>query len=710
MFLCTQYYRPPFPPRQYWADDLARMADSGLHAVQLWCLWSWIESEPGVYNYDDYDELFDLADRNGLKVVLSSIAEIHPFWIHRVVPDSAMINHLGAKVCSGPRNEVNVGITPGGCFDNPRVEELMRNFLADLAARYAGAGNLLAWDIWNETRWNVHSEGYVCYCEHSLRAFREWLDRRHGGLDGLNRAWMRRYDSWEDVVPGKAFARPYTDQMEFTRWLMERASAHLAMRYDAIRTADPNPDHLISAHCAAPSIQAGGVGNEQALCRGNDWHHADVVEGYGCSHFPFKGTGFDDAGFGVRVEEVRSANRGKVTWVSELQGGSARNSLTCAFRSVPAGPQQRWVASGMARGAKAVIFWCWRDEVFGIESSGFGLAGWDGLAEERLAAMKNTGAFISEHQELLDAYQPEAAKVGVFFAPDNHLLGYADSGKATDSTSSVASCAVALERLGLPYDFVEADHIESLESLSVLIMPYCMVLPDKAREAILAFLRRGGRVYCEAETDAFSPLGFYRYPDERPFMQAIGVQDLGRRELPEDATLTALLGEERVWLRPNLMFTPLHAPDADVLATDSQDQPMLVRQQVGEGAAYVCGSFVSMGCLNDRCKGFETLLDHLCRDAGVEIDFEVRFDGARADDVIVRTGLAGEKKRLLWLINTGTRKQVVVHDQAGKLTSDAVENLATGESLNVAGEAGSRSIELTLPDGGWSVLAWPTMG
>ena len=67
MFLATQYYRPPFPPKRCWTDDLSAIRDAGLSTVQLWCIWGWIQSEPGVFNYDDYDELVTLADKRGLK-------------------------------------------------------------------------------------------------------------------------------------------------------------------------------------------------------------------------------------------------------------------------------------------------------------------------------------------------------------------------------------------------------------------------------------------------------------------------------------------------------------------------------------------------------------------------------------------------------------------------------------------------------------------
>ena len=79
ILLGAQYYRPPFPNEKYWRDDLKKMADSGLNTVQLWVKWAWVEPAPEEFRFDDYDRLVSEADRAGLGVVLSTIAEIQPY-------------------------------------------------------------------------------------------------------------------------------------------------------------------------------------------------------------------------------------------------------------------------------------------------------------------------------------------------------------------------------------------------------------------------------------------------------------------------------------------------------------------------------------------------------------------------------------------------------------------------------------------------------
>jgi beta-galactosidase GanA len=76
MILSSQYFRPPFPDRARWRDDLRHMRDTGLTHMYLWANWGWMEPEPGTFVFDDYDELIELAGATGLKVIINTIAEV----------------------------------------------------------------------------------------------------------------------------------------------------------------------------------------------------------------------------------------------------------------------------------------------------------------------------------------------------------------------------------------------------------------------------------------------------------------------------------------------------------------------------------------------------------------------------------------------------------------------------------------------------------
>ncbi|WP_043584270.1 beta-galactosidase [Geminisphaera colitermitum] len=571
MNLGVQYYRPPFPIKKHWADDLHRIRDSGLDTLQLWVTWAWVESKPGAYRFDDYDRLVKLAADAGLDVILSTIAELQPHWIHDIVPGSEMIDHRGHRVVSSLREESNFGLTPGGCTQNPAVWERMAGFLSAVVSRYQNTPHLAGWDAWNELRWHEQSDGLVCFCPHCLRAFRTWLDFRYGGLDKLNQAWQRRYHSWTEVMPGKTHWRPFTEMMAWQRFITWKANRHGKRRYDLIKSIDPH--RAVTVHAGDPTPITSGWSDAYALDRGNDWVFADELDGVGCSSFP-KLFGMDDTTFTARVEFVRSAATSgarvppaasqplrKKLWLSEVQGG--RGSL--GFQptaAVDAASQQRWIWRGFASGADKVLFWCWRDEVFGRESAGFGLTGNDGHAASRLAAMQRTGDIITRHRALLSSYEPDTPSVGVLFSPSSYYLHWSLEGNADTPRKALEGYCHALVNLSIPYTVIEENHLDALTAppsptnpLRTLFLPRVIVAGEKLENALATFVRNGGTLVCESECCAFTPEGIYRESSDR-FFTRLGLLpggEVGRRTLDLKQQSILLDGEilpARQWLTP----------------------------------------------------------------------------------------------------------------------------------------------------------------
>ena len=614
MNLGVQYYRAPFPEQHHWDDDFARIKASGLNTVQLWVLWSWVEASPDTFNFDDYDHLIELAGKHGLGVILSSIAELQPLWIHRLVPGSEMIDHEGKKVISTNRCECHFGITPGGCFDHPGVWERMQRFLVAVTERYKDAPNLRGWDAWNELRWNVQADGLVCFCPYTIAAFREYLDHKYHGLDGLNEAWKRRYVSWDDVVPGKLPDRPYTELMAWQNFITERANRHGRMRYELMKAIDRK--HPITAHGAEPSPLYSGNPDTYPIDRGNDWFLADRLDGIGCSSFP-QWNGIDDADFGMRIEMVKSAARDKHVWLSELQGGRAAVGFNI-YGKVEAAHQQRWVWNGLACGADTILFWCWRDEVFGRESSGFGLAGRDGLADERLAAMKITGDLLERHAELFNEYRPDQAEVGLMFSPQAYYLAWAQEGAAGRIAEALKGYARALVRRSINAQFIEEEHLEQLDRFKVIILPRGIVMDQKQENALTTYVKNGGTLVCESECGAFAPNGIYRYPEERFLTSLSGLCEVGRRPLDSDTIKVNAFGREyeldiEQWLTP---LEKNNSVELTVMA-ELNGQPLIASCPVDQGKIIYCGSYFGNAYYAKRKMDFEEFLAAITTAAGV---------------------------------------------------------------------------------------------
>jgi beta-galactosidase len=653
MLLATQYYRPPFPDRTRWKADLSEISSAGFDAIYCWATWAWIEAIPGEYDFDDFDELFDKAAAVDLDVIVTSSAEIHPYWLHREIRDSRMVDHLGREVESSTLAYCHHGVCPGGCTDHPEVRERLGGFLEALSRRYADAANLRAWDCWNEFRWSVQSDGYVCFCPHTVAAFRNWLDAKYGSLDALCEAWRRRYSSWEDVHPGRQPGRGWTETIEFLQFLTWRAADNVRFRVARLRAADPNHD-VIAHSVVLSSFMVGGESPyEQPLSRGNDWELAGHLDGFGASHFPaYFHTTLPE--YGVRLESARSAAGPRPYWVCELQGGAARNGIM-VLPGVSAARMRRWVWEACGRGAKAISFWCWRDEVFGREASGFGIVGDDGHAEERVEALTALTAVLREHGPVLDDYAPAQARVGVIFEPVNHQLEWAfDGAEGRQSAGSVLGYLLCLERLQMPYDVLAANHLPAdLSPYRLLFLPWAMIVRPEVAEPLAAWIDLGGTLVAESELDAYTELGFYRYPRERPFARRLGIEGRGRRPLPADPNLEFAVAGDELSLRPAGWVEPLAAEGADVLAR-SGDDAIAIERRFGGGAVVSLGTHLGLAYRNERYEDFERFVRALIDRTGAGPDAEL--EGPDGEVVQWRFGSAGDR-HVLFVVNEGSEAE-----------------------------------------------------
>lgn len=720
MILGVQYYRAPFPENRYWEKDIKMIKESGFNTIQFWVPWGWVEPEPGKFIFNDYDELIEISKKNDLKFLLSTCAELQPYWIHSLIPDSHMIDHMGNKVISSNRGEAHQGLTPGGCTDNPEVLKKMKNFLVEVANRYKASENFIGWDCWNELRWQPNSDGLVCFCPHTLKAFREWLVNKYGDLDGINKAWKRRYYTISDILPGKLPNRPYTEMMEFEAFLQWRQAKYLKFRYETIKAIDKN--HIVSAHGPGPSpvysfgsFNSYGIGNnaQHALHVGNEWDLAKEVDVFGSSHFPTSQTA-TMAEFGTGIEITKAAARPKDFWISELEGGTYDASLI---------KTRLWTC--YARGAKAISFWQWRSEVFGCESGMGGIIKDDGNVEERLKIYKETGVLVKENNDLLDQYKTDTEKVGIYFDPNIYNHEWAATGDTQKVSDSLKGYGKALETMKIPYTIVESSHLEGLDELKVLIMHWPIIVIQSAAEKITEFVNKGGFLIIEGDSDSFTSIGLYNYPGKnRQFAYNLGIDSFEKRsivpskpyyqlekegvQLEKDKLhkdiLISFMGDV-FSLKAETYFTPLKKVEEGVnsqsISRDEQGNILALHNKLGRGTVIALGSFFGRSYFRSECKEFERFLEKLFEAANAMPDIRIEAEG----ELQWRSGLS-QNKRLLFLINAHDEQNIRVYLPEKYFDDDRIDNLSTGEKVLYKKDGDKRVFEISLKKNDIAILKW----
>jgi beta-galactosidase GanA len=499
----AQYYRPPNPPRSDWSRDLARMRDYGFNTVKLWCCWSWMNPEPGRFDFDDIDELMDLSAAHELAVVLNTILENCPYWLEARHPEARYVDNEDRPVPLAAAMNTPGGGWPGLCFDNNHVWAAGQEFLAALTDRYRGHEALSVWDVWNEPHMEPASyfpDRWYCYCPASQARFRSWLVERYGDVATLNAQWSRRFGSWDEVHPPRLF-ESVPDVIDWREFWFQNLRRWLALRASEVRSGDPG--HQVMTHVALS-----GYTGQLATHTIDEHLFADVADIFGTSSFPQWLMGNDPVEHLFNLEAVRSAAGTRPYWQAELQGGKGRREGAKSTPHPSGDDIALWMWDAAASGASGVMFWQWRPELLGPESPGYGLCAPDGGISPRLTSASKVARDLLSGP--LDGMTLDPARVGVLVSRRTALHAF-----ATDRSIEIYTrAAMGAFRLLADQDVhVTLSHEEALgstEAPTALYWPMPTVCSDELASRLARYVEQGGTLVAEASPGEHDENGRHR--------------------------------------------------------------------------------------------------------------------------------------------------------------------------------------------------------
>ena len=159
--------------KEIWRKDVRQIKALGFNTVRAWIDWASGEPVKGQYDFETFDVLLELAEEEGLKLVLQVYMDSAPQWVGEQFPDSLFVSSNGQAI----RPESS----PGYCRDHAGVRTADNAFYAALAVRARRSPAFLGWDLWSEPHvinwanptWISNPE--FCFCPHTIRRFRGWL-------------------------------------------------------------------------------------------------------------------------------------------------------------------------------------------------------------------------------------------------------------------------------------------------------------------------------------------------------------------------------------------------------------------------------------------------------------------------------------------------------------------------------------------------------
>lgn len=489
----SQYYRAPSPKPEDWDSDLRAMADLGFNSIKYWAQWRWNHPDEDRFYWDDLDQLMDLSEKHGLRVMLNTIVDVAPAWIYRNYPDASMLTLDGRRI--GPQTQAHRQIGGlGVCLNHPDVMNHLFRFVRECVERYSDHPALEIWNVGSEPEltqsmsemrlWADDAKkmgDMLCFCHHCERAFTQWLEEKYETIDRLNVAWNRNYRDFDDAELPKT-RNTFNDIIDWRMFFVHTLGENVRRRFEIAREVDQGRHPLMCHHVFIQGFPVTSTASDP-------WN----VGQYGDLH------GFTQMDDPMMHDILRSCARGKPVMSAEML--MLMGYTLDLPGSIDANDIKRHIFTGLGANLKGFLFWQYRPEMLGREAPTWGLSHLDGSSTPWLESFSEVGSVLDKNADFLLDATPRKAEVAILFSPENQIFAWASTGNEKNATQSLLGAHLALYERSYNVDFVhpkEFEDDEIIDRYRVIIIPFPYLLNETICRKLEQWVENGGTLIGEA--------------------------------------------------------------------------------------------------------------------------------------------------------------------------------------------------------------------
>jgi beta-galactosidase len=485
-------YNPEQWPRETWLEDVRLMREAGVTLVSIGIFsWALLEPREGEFDFAWLDDVVALLADAGIGISLGTPTASPPAWFWAKYPAARPVTRDGVPLGFGSRGMASPS--------SPEYAAAVERIVTELAQRYGTNPAVKLWHVHNEYGAPVSDS----YDDHSVRAFRAWLEARYGTIERLNGAWGttfwgQHYAAWSEIdVPRRAATTVNpAQQLDFARFtnfallkcftrerdILHRLSPGIPVTTNFMATSCPSIDYWTWAR------EVDIVSNDHYLTSQREDAHimlsldADMVRSLAGGR-PW-----------LLMEHSTSAVNWQQRNIAKRPGELARNSL-----------------AHYARGADGILFFQWRASRFGAEKFHSAMLPHGGANTRIHRETAALGHDLGRLHETLGSVV--SARVAILWDWES-LWALGLEWRPSEDLSQRRQIETFYSRLwhdGVTVDFAhpEAD----LAGYDLVIAPSVYLLSDRSAENLREYVAGGG-VFVSSyfsgivgETDAI-PAGF----------------------------------------------------------------------------------------------------------------------------------------------------------------------------------------------------------
>lgn len=586
-------YNPEQWDETVWLEDARLMQEAGVNLVSLGIFsWSKLEPRQDEFDFDWLDHIMDLLHAHGVRVNLATPTASPPAWFVRRYPESLPITDAGIPLWHGGRRHY--------CPHSSAYLARADIIATKLAERYADHPALALWHVDNEYASGVTA----CYCDASIRAFREWLKNKYGSLDDLNRAWgtafwSQHYGEWEEIhPPRKSPAQPNpTQQLDWARFNSDSWIACFERQKAILRKFTPNipvTTNFMGFHKPA-----------------DYWKFASREDVVANDNYPDTFDPEWNVRAGMVCDLMRSLGNRR-PWVLMEQATSQVNWRQRNAVKRP-GVMRLCSYQAVARGADGIMFFQWRASKAGSEKHHSGMVPHIGTESRVWREVKAFGNELAKLDDILSSQVQ--AEVAILLDWDNWWALETDSKPSNDLKlmGQIYSYYKPLYERNITADFIhpEAD----LSRYKLVLAPNLYLVNDRAVANIHRYVENGGTLvmsFFSGIVDENDHIRLGGYP--APFRKLLGL--VVEEYVPySESQFNSLRTADGKRFGCTFWSDVIHLEGAQALAAFEQDYfaggAAITHNTFGKGNAFYVGT-VPDG------NGMAWLLEQACQTADVK--------------------------------------------------------------------------------------------
>ncbi|WP_026462421.1 beta-galactosidase [Adhaeribacter aquaticus] len=487
------YYYPEHWPETQWERDIKNIAKLGFEYIHMSeFAWAFMEPEEGKYDFRWLDKVIDLAGKNNLKVVLCTPTPTPPAWLVTKHPEVFLQNNIYQPMEHLSRGNYSTS--------SDIYKEYTEKIVTQLAKRYGKDNRVMGWQLDNEPARDID------FSPAAQEKFREWLKKKYGTIDALNKAWgaafwSNMYNNFDQVrIPNQRLLYGVSPHalLDSKRFSVEQLAASLDFQAQTLRRYISEKQWIMTNYMTIGN----NVGYDPSRTK-----HLDFT-----SYTNYPAAGYNDNG----SKSFRMGSMTPLTFsndyhrsvkgvygVMELQPGQVNWG--------PINPQPEpgavhmWLWHTFAGGTSLNCTYRYRQPLYGSELYHYGIVGTDGVTPSRGGL--EFAQYITEVNKLRKQYNAKKAAPQKYVARKTAILSTMDNlwdqdlQKQTTQWNPFEHLMKYLriaKALGAPVDFVRED--ADFSNYKVLMVPAYQLVDQAIITKIQKFAENGGQVILTCRT------------------------------------------------------------------------------------------------------------------------------------------------------------------------------------------------------------------